>query len=72
MIEDSNEEGTDLPLTLILLLILLVKLMRSPDLPEVLVIIAHDKETQALLDQHQISRGTQYELARGFLDAGGN
>ena len=29
------------------------------------IIIAHDKETQALLDQHQISWGTQYELARG-------
>lgn len=29
------------------------------------VIIAHDKETQVLLDRHQISWGTQYELARG-------
>jgi hypothetical protein len=29
------------------------------------VIIANDKETQVLLDQHQISWGTQYELARG-------
>lgn len=29
------------------------------------VVIAHDKETQALLDRHQISWGTQYELARG-------
>jgi hypothetical protein len=29
------------------------------------VIIAHDKETQSLLDQHRISWGTQYELARG-------
>jgi hypothetical protein len=33
------------------------------DLKEVL--IAHDKGTQALLDCHQISWGTQYELARG-------
>ena len=29
------------------------------------VIIAHDKATQDLLDQYQISWGTQYELARG-------
>lgn len=29
------------------------------------VIIAHDKETQAILDQYKISWGTQYELARG-------
>lgn len=29
------------------------------------VVIAHDKGTQALLDFHQISWGTQYELARG-------
>lgn len=28
-------------------------------------IIAHDKETQALLDHYRISWGTQYELARG-------
>ena len=43
--------------------------MRSLDcihLPEVLFIIAHDKETQALLDQRQISWGTNMNLREGL------
>lgn len=36
-------------------------------IPGWIVFICRDKETQAFLDQHQISSGTQYKLARGFL-----